>query len=832
MTLGQELVLAFRFLVRDLRAGELQVLALALAIGVAAVTTVGFFNDRVRAALVTQANRLLGADLVVTGDRPLPERFRQEAQALGLATVALIKFPSMAFAGEGSLLVDVRAVERGYPLRGELRVADAVGKPPASRSAPTPGSVWVDPRVLSRLGVAVGDRLGLGERSFTIGGVIDQEPESVAGFFNLGARVILNLEDLPSTGLIQPGSRIRYSLLVAGAPSAVEGFHRFATRLLGPGQKVDSIRDARPEIRSGLERAERFLALSSLAAVLLAAVAVALAARHYLQRHFDACAMMRCLGASQGSILRVYGGEFLLLGATAGAAGALLGWTGQGALLMLLAPVIGAELPPAGLAPLFEGYAAGFVLLLGFAMPPLAALARVPTLRVLRRELGMPGRAGVLGYALGIAAMASLILWQAGDWQLGRIVLLGTATGLLAAGALSWLLVRGLGALSGSGTGAWRMGLANLRRRPASTALQAAAMALGLMAMLLLTLVRDDLLQSWRSSLPPDAPNRFLVNIQPDQRQALARFFEERGLPPPKTYPMVRARLVAINGRPVSSADYADERAKRLIDREFNLSWAQTPQTDNRIVAGRWWTPADRGRAAFSVEQGIARTLGIRLGDTLTYDIAGATLSGPVTSLRSVEWDSFRVNFFVVTPPGVLDGYPTSDVASFHLPQGRSEVMDALVKRLPNLLVIDVAAVLAQVQALMDQVIRAVEFVFLFTLAAGVLVLYAALEATRDERLAEAALLRTLGAQSAQLRAIHLVEFALIGLVAGSVAAAGATAVGWAVSTRVLNIPFQVNEVLWIMGILAGTVGVALAGWLGTRRVATQPPLQVLNATA
>lgn len=831
MTLFQELLLALRLLRRDIRAGELRVLASALVIGVASVTTVAFFNDRVRAALEVQANQLLGADLVVAGDRPLPGSFRDQARALGLAQAELVKFPSMAFADSRSLLVDVRAVEQGYPLRGELRVADGARNASTPRSAPPPGTVWVDERVLSRLGVGVGERLGLGERTFTIAGVIDQAPESVVSFLSLGPRVILNLEDLPSTGLVQPGSRIGYRLLVAGAPAAVEAFRAFATRAVGPGQKVESIRDARPEIRSALERAERFLALSSLAAVILAAVAVALAARRYLQRHFDACAVMRCLGASQGSILRLYAGVFLALGIATSTLGSAVGWAAQAGLVRLLAPLVGGGLPLPGLSPLAQGYVAGFVLLLGFAMPPLAALARVPTLRVLRRELGVPGSAGVIGYALGILAIAALIFWEAGDLRLGRIVLLGAVAGLLASGMLSWLVVRGLARLSAGAGRAWRMGLANLRRRPLSTAVQVAALSMGLMAMLLLTLVRGDLLQSWRASLPPDAPNRFLVNIQPDQREALQRFFEAQGIPAPKTYPMVRARLMAINGRQVSSADYADERAKRLVDREFNLSWAETPQSDNRIVAGRWWRPEDRGRTAFSVEQGIARTLGIRLGDTLTYDIAGVTLSGPVTSLRTVEWDSFRVNFFVVMPPGVLEAYPASDVASFHLPREREEIMNSLVKRFPNLLVIDVAAVLAQVQAMMDQVIRAVEFVFLFTLAAGVLVLYAAIAATRDERLVDAAIMRTLGARAAQLRAVHMVEFAVIGLLAGLVAAFGATAVGWAVSARVLNVPFQTNGAPWIVGIVAGTAGVALAGWLGVRRVVERPPLQVLSAT-
>ncbi|MGH8679502.1 MAG: ABC transporter permease, partial [Burkholderiales bacterium] len=519
-------------------------------------------------------------------------------------------------------------------------------------------------------------------------------------------------------------------------------------------------------------------------------------------------------------------------GLVAAMVGCAIGFAAQHVLAVFLAPLVRVALPAPGWMPVAQGIAAGFVLLLGFAAPPLIALKKVPTLRVLRRDLGVPDTLGWTAYVLGGAAMAGLILWQAQEVALGGYVLAGVVgtmlvSGVMAAGAIQ-LLTR---AFAGAGF-SWRFGLANLKRRAIGSVIQVIALGLGLMALILLTLVRSDLLASWQQSLPPDAPNRFLVNIQPDQIAAVERFFTKRAMAAPKLYPMVRARLVEINGKAVSSRDYLDERARRLIDREFNLSWTGQMQPDNVIVAGRWFGAGDRGQPVVSVEEGIAQTLGMALGERLTYDIAGERLEVRITSLRKVQWDSFRVNFFVLAPPGLLEDYPASWVTSFYLPPAQAPLIDSLVREFPGLLVIDVAAILIQVQRMMDQVVKAVEFVFLFSLVAGLLVLLAAVSATHDERRFDAAVMRTLGAMTAQLRAVQVAEFVFIGALAGLLAAIGATAVGWVLAHKVLTVPYSVNPQVWAVGLVAGAIGVTLAGLLGTAKVLRTPPMQVFRASA
>jgi putative ABC transport system permease protein len=829
MTIVREAALALRLLLRDLRAGELMLIVLALVVAVASVTTIGFFADRVHLALARQANLLLGADLVLIADRPPPAAFEAEARRRGLAVVSMLRFPSMMQRGDANLLASVKGVTPGYPLRGEVRIADRLfGPERRANGIPAPGTVWVDERLYSQLGLALGDRVTLGRSQFTVAAILTYEPDTSIGFLSAAPRVHVNHADIAATGLIQPGSRVRYRLMVAGEDHAVEGYRAWLEPRLEAGQRVEGIRDARPEVRAALERAERFLNLAALLTVVIAAVAIALSARRFLQRHLDACAMMRCLGAAQGTIVRLYLTHFTVLGLLASAVGCALGLLAQLLLSYWLSNAVSVDLPLPGALPAAQGVATGIVLLLGFALPPLAALAQVPTLRVIRRELGAPRAGGWSGYGLAILAIAALILWRAGDLKLALIVLGGFLASVFAAALVTGALILALARWRSGGV-AWRFGIANLRRHALGSIAQVIALGTGLMALLTLTIVRGDLLSAWEKTLPPEAPNRFIVNIQPEQLGPLSAFFIAHGVTEPRLFPMVRGRLIAINGRSVSAADYEDERARRLINREFNLSWAATLQSDNEIVSGKWWGIAPAAREQFSMESGIADSLGVRLGDTLTFNVAGDAVRASVTSLRKVDWDSFNVNFFVLAPPGFLDRHPATYVTSFYLPPQRIEVLNALVRAFPNLLVIDVARILGEVQRMMDQVARAVQFVFLFTLIAGVIVLYAAIAGTRDERLYQASILRALGASRAQVRRAQLAEFGALGALAGLLAGAGANALGVLIAIKVLHLDYGFKGEVWAIGILCGAVGIAIAGYLGTRTALRVAPLRVLQ---
>jgi putative ABC transport system permease protein len=820
---------------RDWRAGELRVLIAALVLAVASVGTVGFFADRVKSALTRQANVLLGADLLVSGDRPLPPEFEREARARGLVVTPGIKFNSMIQRdGAGAaVLADVKAIAPGYPLRSAIMLVDSAS--PDGRAAPgipPRGEAWPDARLAQRLGVSVGDTLAVGETTLRVGVIVQSEPEVAQGLLAIGPRLLINIDDVEATNLLQPGNRATWRLFVAdrGTRDALAGYLDWAQQAIKAGQRVDSVRDLRPEVRQTLERAEKFLGLAALVAVVLAAVAVALAASRYLRRHLDTAAMLRCFGAPEPRVLALFTLQFTALGVLATLAGVVLALAGQQLLVMLLTTISATELPLPSVAPALASIATGLALLFGFALPPLIALASVPPLRVLRRDLPRPTPSALLAYALGGAVIALLIGWQAQDVTAGAIMVGGIAALLVVAGLTANALIALLKRLPQRGI-TWRFGLANLRRRPLASSLQIGALALGLMALLLLTVVRGDLVSNWRASLPPDAPNHFLINVLGDQVDGVRSLIrQEIGVDVP-LYPMVRGRLVAVNGVPIDTTKYADARARRLAEREFNLSYSSDLPRTNRVVAGAWFGSARGTQAGISMEDGIASSLKLKLGDALTWDIAGTTVTARITSLRKVDWDSFRPNFFTLFAPDVLESMPQSYLGAVRAPQtpGAGGWLGALVQQYPNVLAIDVGEIIHQVQTIMDQVAKAVEFVFLFTLAGGVLVLQAAIAATQDERRFDAAVLRTLGASQAQLTAAQVAEFLVLGAIAGLLAAAGATAIGWVLSDRVFQIPFTSNPLVWLYGLGGGAAVVTLAGWLGTRSTVRQPPLAVIR---
>ncbi len=822
-------MLALKMLLRDWRAGELRILALALVIAVASVTSVGFFADRVRQSLTREAHQLLGADLAMLADHEWPQPLRDEITRQGLQRAESTGFTSMARSRDQAQLVAVKAVSNGYPLRGKLRVAAGLNLPDAETGAvPQPGSIWIDERLALALSLGVGDTLELGASKLRVSAILTLEPDRGVSFFNLAPRLMMHVDDIPATGLVQTGSRVWYQLLAAGPREKVDAFEAWVTPRLGRGESLQSLANARPEIRATLERAQKFIGLTSLLAVVLAAVAISLGTRRYTQRHLDGCAVMRCAGASQRQLFRLFAGEFAALGALAGAAGCVVGYVAQFAIAWLVAALVAMPLPQPTLLPALQGFLIGLALLLGFALPPLLQLKHVPALRVIRRDLGPPRERALAAYSVGLAVIAALLVWQAGEVRLGLIVLGGFGVAFVVFGGIAYGALHALGrATRGVGL-TWRYGLANLRRRAGGNTVQVLALALGLTAILLLSFTRSDLLATWQAKIPADAPNRFIVNIQPEQHPLLLEFFRDHRVTLPQTYPMVRGRYVALNGAPVDVQRY-EGREQRLVEREFNLSYMAAMPAHNRIVAGREFSPDDLVRGALSVEEGIARSLGWKLGDRLSWQVAGQTFSAPITSVRKLDWDSMRVNFFVIATPGLLAGAATSYITSFHLREAQAQFTNRLSQRFSNVTVVDMSAILRQAQSVLEQVIRAVQMVFLFAVGAGILVLYSALLATQDERLQEAAVMRALGASRSQVLAAQRAEFVALGLLAGLLAAAGATAIGFLIARQLFELAPQVNHWVWLAGPLLGVACVAVNMVAGARAALNQPPLIALR---
>jgi len=837
--------MGWRTLWRDLRGGDLRLLMVAVTLAVAALTAVGFFSDRLKGGLQRDARQLLGGDAVVSSDNPTPPAFLEQARALGLARVGTLSFSTMARAhdaqGGASRLVALKGVESGYPLRGIVRLASpgGVGET-AARDIPPRGQVWVDAAVLESLGLKVGDPLLLGESSFLIGAVIAVEPDRGAGFMNFAPRVMVRADDIAATGLIQPASRVTYRTAVAGDDLQVRQFLAWADAQLKSGEdraargvrgvRMESLQTGRPEMSQTLDRAEKFLSLVALLAALLSAVAVALASRAFAASHLDDCAVLRVLGLSQRAMASAYAFEFALVGLFASALGVLLGFGVHYFFVQLLAGLVDTALPAATWWPVALGMGMGLTLLLAFGLPPVLQLAQVPALRVIRRDVGnlRPASLGVL--ALGVAGFAGLLMVASSDWTLGLIAVGGFAAAVLLFASLSWLAVHALRRSVNETTAPRWLVLATrqIAARPAYTVVQVSALSVGLLALVLLVLLRTDLISSWRKATPEDAPNRFVINVMPEQAQAFRGALEQAGVTRYDWYPMIRGRLISINGRTVTPDDYAEERAKRLVDREFNLSASATRPPHNDITEGAW-TPQEQG--AISMEEGIAKSLGLKIGDSLRFDIGGVQNDARITSLRKVDWGSMRANFFAMYPVSQLDNVPTTFMGAFKAPT-LAGFDNALVRQFPNVTNVDMSITLNQIQRVLDQVIGAVEFLFGFTLAAGLVVLFAAVTATREERAREFAIMRAVGAQSRLLRQVQRAELAGVGLLAGLLASLAALVVGWALAHFVFEFAWSVSLWVPVAGALVGAALALAAGWWGLRDVLRRPVVETLRKAA
>ena len=818
------------------RAGALRVLVFALVLAVAAITAVSFFTQRVDTALNQQGGLLLGADLALIADHPLADKFAQQALAAGITTVQTYEFPSMVVAADNSQLAEIKAVSQGFPLRGDLTIGQSSSDSGnVVKAIPEAGSVWLEPRLANLLSLTVGDSVNVGEQKLRVSAILLHEPSRGGDMFSFAPRLMMNAADLPSTKLIQLGSRVKYQLLMAAELNQINRYVAQAKDQLSRGEKMQDVRNARPEIKLALDKAQQFLGLSAMVSVILAMVAMLLSSLPYIKQSLDTFALMRCFGAAQNTVLQILALQTLFIAFFSALLGVALGYLAQLGLAQLAGSLFVESLPPASSLPILVGIVASIAMMFAVVLPHAWQMRHLSAMNILRRETLAQPISAQAKFLPAAFTMALMILWQAQDTKIALSTIAAILVLCVLTAGLAYVFVaasHGVLNLSPRNTtlNAIKLGVLGLRRRFALSTVQTIGFSMGLMVLMLLALVRGDLIRNWQASLPLDAPNRFIINIQPAQIDAVQAFFAAQNIDNTVIFPMVRGRLINKNNQPIPQADLADERARKLAEREFNLSWTAQMQSDNQLVSGRWWTPEEYGKPYISLEQDLARTLGIKLGDQLQFDIAGNKLSLTVTSLRKVDWDTMRANFFAVTPPGVLDQYAANYISSFHLPLRADAPLNQLIRDFPNLTVIDVAALMQQVRGIMQKMSRTVEYVFAFSLLAGIAVLYAALVATREERIAEATLMRVFGASRRQVAMAYLAEFSCIGLIAALVAVVAANGLAYYMSIYILNIPFQFNFSLALTAMLIAASVIPLAAWLGLRGFLNIPPRQLLNS--
>lgn len=827
----RSLAFALRSFGRELRSGEVLVLLAAVALAVAALTAVGFLTDRIGKAVARQANEVLAADLRLRSPEPVPDLWRELADEYNLQTADTQSFPSVVFAGDESVLASIKGVSSGYPLRGKVRVADQLfGEQHEVDVVPAPGTVWADAAILARLGLQVGDALSVGESELQVGAVLTYRPDQSIGFASLAPSLLMNLQDLPATQLISEGSRVGYGLLVAGDDDDVDAYYTAIEDELPESVRVRNREDSSDRAGNAADRAQRFLSLTAIISLLLSAVAIAMSARRFAHRRMDTVALMKSLGAKQSFVIVAASVQLVLLGIVGVVLGSAIGFVVEWVITGMLADLFASDLPEPGLQPVFLGSGAALVLLVGFALPSLIQLRNTPPLRVLRHDAMPPAPSRLFVAGTSLCAVALLLYWAIGD-ALMLVIVLG---GMLLVSAALYVAGRGLVSLMGYSRGgvgiAWRYGLANVARRGRDSAVQVVAFGLGLTVLLLLTFVRTDLLAGWQQTLGEDAPNHFLINIQSAERGGIAGIFQENGIAAPEFVPLVRARMTSINGEDVKSREYPTEDGRWQANREANLTFAETLSASNELVSGEWWEPDYAGPPLVSVEEEAALEMGIALGDRFRFLVAGQSVEVTVASFRRVNWDSFQPNFFMVLSPGALDGLPTTFVASLRVDDTQNDVLLKLVRAHPTVSVIDLDAILEQVKGIIDKASLAVQAVFVFTLAAGIAVLFAAVQSTIDERRFESAMLRALGVRRRTVLSGVLTEFAALGFAAGLLAAAGASILAAVISVRLFDLDFSFNPALWVSGLLGGVMLVCISGYLAARSAINAPPIEVLRS--
>ena len=824
-------VFALRSFGRELRSGEVLVLLAAVGLAVAALTAVGFLTDRIGKAVARQANEVLAADLRLRSQAPVPDEWRELAADYDLQVADTMSFPSVVFHGDENALSSIKVVSDGYPLRGAVRVADTMfGEQRDVEDIPASGQVWADGALLARVGADVGDILDIGELRLEVAAVLTYRPDQSIGFASLAPTVIMNIADIDRSGLIGEGSRVRYALLVAGREQDVSAFNDAIEGILPDEIRTRSAEESSERAYNAADRAQRFLSLTAVISLLLSAVAVAMSARRFAQRRMDAVALMKSLGATQGFVITVALVQLMLLGILGVIAGSIVGYAAEEVLAGILADLLqGGELPDTGFRPVILACGSALVLMLGFALPSMIQLRNTPPLRILRHDEMPPAPSRLLVGGLSLAAVAVLLYRSVGDPRM-LVILIG---GIIVIAGLLYLVGRGLVALVGrarSGVGvAWRYGLANVSRRGRDSAVQVVAFGLGITVLLLLTLVRTDLLQGWRATLDDEAPNHFLINIQPHEVTSVGELFADNEMEVPTFTPLVRARMTTINGESVKEREYPNDDGRWLANREANLSWSAELSTSNDIIDGEWWPAGYEGPPLVSIEEESAVNAGLAIGDVLEFFVAGRSIEATIASVRTVNWDSFQPNFFIVLSPGALDGMPTTYISSMRVEQAKKPMLVDLMRRHPSISVIDLGAILQQVRGIIEKASLAVQAVFIFTLAAGIAVLFAAVQSTIDERRFESAMLRALGARRRTVFAGVMAEFAALGAAAGILASAGASVLAAVVAVQLFELSYEFNPLIWVTGVGAGILVVCVSGFFAARGAVNAAPVDVLR---